>query len=217
MVQDPREQPIYPAPQPAQPGYAPGTYYVAPAPVPIKKPGFGAVLFRTVRLLFRRFIYGLVLLWRAIRPAVGYIALSLVALGIIGWLSFQLWGPKPGAPRDVRVAAVLPASAVENYIKGQQSFNADMMWSAYSPTYQAAQLQRGATKETLQARVDNERLRGLKYVQYEYVGGVQLEDGGGMYYYAVKLEFQGQQAKLPMIFTVDTDGKVIRVMSPLSE
>lgn len=216
MMQDPREQQQQIVPGSAQvpPGYA--AYYGPVAVAP--KPSRFEVFMRTLRLLLRRLIYSLVVVLRVLKPVAGWLVAIVLLVGVIGWLSFQLWAPKSTEQptHDVRVAAIAPAAAVESYIKGQQSFNADLMWSAYSTPFQSSQLEKGASKETLQARVDNEKLRGLKYVKYDYIGGVPIDAGGGMYYYSVELEYQGQQIKVPMIFTVDTDGKVVRVLSPLS-
>jgi hypothetical protein len=215
MSQDPREQqPIAPL-QPFPPGYnAPSPYYVLPAPAPAKPSGW-VVFRRTLRLLLRRFIYGLVIVGRKLRPVAGYLIVIVALLGVIGWMAIQLWAPKPQPQADVRVAAIPPAPSVENYIKGQQTFNGDLMWSSYSSTYQAAQLQKGASKETLQANIESLRSSGVKIQQFDYIGGVTIDGGGGMYYYSIALEYQGQQIKLPLILTVDNDGKIARVISPL--
>jgi hypothetical protein len=205
--------PAYQAPA-LPPGYQPPYGYAPPAP---PRPGRLAVFGRMLRLLLRRFLRGVVLLGRALRPFALPIAITLVLGGVIAWMGWQLWGPKAVAPPDPRVAALPPAPAVESFIQGQRNFNADQMWASFSTGFQSAQLQRGASKDTLQARADNERLRGLKYVNYAYIGGVKLEDGGGMYFYAVDLELQGQRAKLPMIISVDGDGKIVRINWALNE
>lgn len=207
----PSGPPVYP------PGHqVPPTYYGAPPPLPARKPGVATVLVRTIRLLLRRLLYGLIIAGRVLRPFAIPLIIFVVLGSIIGWMGFQLWGPKPDAPADTRAAAIPPAPAVEDFLKGQQSYDADMMWSAYSTAYQAAQLERGASKETLQAQADNLRLRGLKYVKYDYVGGVNLDGNGGMYFYAVELDLQGQRAKLPMILTVGNDGRIVRILWPLN-
>lgn len=195
------------------PGQVPPSpqFYAAPA-----APGRFLVLRRTLRLLVRRLLYGLVRLGRATRPFAAFLVIILLLTCVTGWLAVQLWWPRAADTVDTRVSAVLPAPAVENFIKGQSSYDADLMWSAYSAEYQATQLQRGASKETLQVAANREKSSGLRYVHYDYIGGVPLEGGGGMYFYAVQLELQQQRAKLPIIFTVDEDGKIVRISSPLN-
>lgn len=202
--------PAYPPPPPPYP------YYDAPQTTP-RRSGAGT-LGRALRLILRRTLYGLALLGRALRPFWLPLLIFLVMGGVIAWMALQLWGPKPSGQQvpDTRVPAMAPAVAIEDYIRGQQTYNADLMWSSYSSRYQASQLEQGASKETLQVQADTEKTRGLKYVNYDYIGAVSLDGGGGMYFYSVDLELQGQRGTLPMIFTVDSDGKVIRVNWPPS-
>lgn len=169
-----------------------------------------------MRLLLRRFLYGMVLLGRAMRPFAVFIVIIMAQLVVIGWLGFLLWGPKGGQPEFRRADSLPPSPAIEQFIAGQQKFDADLMWDAFSPEYQAAQLQRGASKETLQAEIDNQRLMGLHYLKYDYIGGVKLDDGGGMYFYAVDVEVPSQRVKLPFVFIADDEGKIVRINSPLN-
>lgn len=166
---------------------------------------------RTSRLLLRRSLYVLTRIWRLIRPVFGFILIVLALLGVIGWLAYQAFAPRAADPR---AALVPPPSAVTSFLEGQKTYNADVMWSAYSPTYQATQLQRGATKETMQATADRERQAGLKYSRYDYLGGVPTAAGNTMYVYAMHLEQNGQKATFPLVMTVDTDGKITQLSLP---
>jgi hypothetical protein len=196
-----------PAALPAQP---------AAATPPAKRPGRFLVVRRLTRLLFRRWLYAMAILFRWMRPAIGYLAIILMLVGVIGWMATQLWWPAGEAPRDARVAALAPASAIESFLQGQQTYNADLMWQAYSTDYQAAQLERGATKAVLQAQADSQRRRGLQYVRADYIGGVKLEDGRSMYFYTVDLALQTQHGKFPYIFTADPEGKIVEIDSPFT-
>ena len=194
-------QPVYPAPQP----------YYAPAP----KVGRFARLRRLMRLLLRRLLYGSVVIGRVIRPYAGFVVVIIALVGVIGWMSYLLWGPKAAPASFARAESLPPANAIETFIKGQQSFNADMMWDAYSTDYQAAQLANGASKATLQAQANSQRTMGLQFVHYDYIGGVKA-DTGSMYFYSVDLKLRDQQARLPMIFRADADGKITGIDSPLT-
>jgi len=194
-------QPVYPAPQP----------YYAPAP----RAGRFTRFRRILRLLLRRLLYGSVVVGRVVRPYAAFVVAIIALLGVIGWMSYLLWGPKAAPPTFTRAESLPPTSAIENYIKGQQNFNADMMWDAYSTDYQAAQLANGASKATLQAQANSQRTMGLQFVHYDYIGGVKI-DNGSMYFYSVDLRLQNQQARLPMIFRADVDGKITGIDSPLT-
>lgn len=210
MEQRPDQQPVNPGPIALPPGYTtPAPYYVAPARP--ARPGRALVFWRTLRLLLRRALYGLALLGRALRPYAALLAIIVVLLGVIGWMSIQLWWPADAASRDTRVNAMAPAPAVENFIRGQQGFNAELMWNAFSASYQAAQLQKGSSKETLQAAVDQQRESGLRYAKYDYIGGVPADDGGHLFFYSLQLAASSQQVRVPLVFGVDKDGRINHV------
>lgn len=215
-MEEPREQ-QYPVagPQtpPAYPAQPP-TYYAAWEPAP--PPARPRVIRRTLRLLMRRMLYGMALLGRAMRPVAGFVVAIVALLVVVGWLGFQLWGPKAEGPAFQRADSLPPAEGIERFLQGQQNFDANLMWDAFSSGYQADQLKSGASKETLQAQVDNQRQLGLHFVHYDYVGGIKLDDGGGLYFYAVDVEASSQRAKLPIIFTADDNGKIVRISSPLN-
>jgi hypothetical protein len=196
-------QPVYPAP--------PNPYY-APAPA---SAGRFTRFRRLCRLLVRRVLYAGVVVGRAMRPYAAFVVIIVGLLGVIGWMSYQLWGPKAAPAQFERAESLPPAAAVETYIKGQQTFNADMMWDAYSTDYQANQLANGASKATLQAQASSQRNAGLQFVHYDYIGGVKL-DNGSMYFYSVDLSLQNQRARFPIIFKADQDGKIVGIDSPLT-
>lgn len=196
--------PAYPTPQ--QPYYPPS---------PVARPGRWLRLRRTIRLLLRRLLYGAAVLGRALRPYAAFIFVIVALLGVIGWMSFMLWGPKESPPAFSRAESLPPTSAIESFIRGQQNFNADVMWEAFSSDYQAQQLASGASKATLQSRANSERSMGLKYVHYDYIGGIQA-NSGSMYFYSVDLTLQNQRGRFPIVFIADADGKITEIDSPLT-
>jgi hypothetical protein len=196
-------QPIYPA--------QPNAYYT---PTPVKASRWLRFR-RLLRLLLRRVLYGTTIVGRVLRPFAAFIAIVLVLLGALSYLSYLLWWPSSDtAVVDTRVAAIAPAPAVERYIQGQQSFNADLMWEAFSTDFQARQLSQGASKDTLQSQADQERQMGFQYSHYDYIGGVKREDGGSMYFYSVDVKLPDQQVKVPYVYIADADGKIINIMYP---
>jgi hypothetical protein len=173
---------------------------------------------RTLRLLVRRFVYSLVRLGQVLRPYAAFLVIIAVLTGIIGVLTLALVWPSrtSNAVEDTRVAPLSRADAVENYLRGQRNADADLMWSSYSPDYQSAQLEKGASKQTLQTTLNQYRAQGVHFLEPEYVGGVPLTDGGAMYFYAVQVDTGQQQLKVPMTFMVNADGKVDGIISPIT-
>jgi hypothetical protein len=191
---------------------------IQPAPAPAapsgRRPGRFLVLRRALRLMFRRWLYAMTLLFRWMRPFAGFVAVIVVLLGVAGWMAAQLWLPAASSGADVRVAPIVPAAAVEHYIQGQQTFNADLMWESLSSEAQAARLENGISKDMMQFQANRDRQRGVQFLRYDYIGGVKLKDGGSMYFYAVDLDSPQRSGKLPFTFLADSEGKVRGLIAP---
>lgn len=171
-------------------------------------------LVRAVRLLLRRFAYFAIVASRPLHPHAPFVAVAAVLLAVIGWMSFLLWGPVGGV-QDSRLPLLAPPSAVETYIEGQRTYDAELMWSSLSEDVQTQRAEQGASKEVMQTMAEKERSQGLTYANYVYVGGADRESGGGMYVYAVDVEAGERSAKIPITFFTDENGQVEYVMSPL--
>ena len=65
-------------------------------------------------------------------PYAVFVGIVTVLLGVIVWMGVQLWWPSASTTQDVRVVALPPPPAVQNYIQGQQTFNADLMRESLS-------------------------------------------------------------------------------------
>ena len=196
-----------------QPGYpTPQNPYYPPAP-PIKA-GRWTRTRRLGRLLLRRLWYGTAVLGRFLRPYAGFVVVVIALLGVIGWMSYLLWAPKDVPAAFQRVDSLPPAAAVETYIKGQQDFNADMMWDAYSTDYQASQLASGASKATLQAQASGMRSAGITIRSFRLYRRCAARWWPSMYFYIIDLARAEQHGRFPFVFTADPDGKIVDVDSP---
>lgn len=184
-------------------------------PQPMRRPGPLGTFGRVLRLVLRRLLYGLVQLGRVLRPIAGALIVGVIALSIIGVLAWQLWAPKPGVVDIGQAQSIPQAAAVQNYLQGRKSFDAELMWEAFSSDYQAERLSSGATKATLQSQANNEKLRGFQYGSADYIGGVPLDDGGSMFFYSVTLQVQSQKVKVPLVIMADRDGKISNMIDPL--
>ncbi|MBK9945347.1 MAG: hypothetical protein IPP13_27470 [Kouleothrix sp.] len=216
-TREPQQPVVAPISYPPQPAYpqTQAPYYV-PTPAPVAQAGRFTRMRRITRLLLRRLLYGATIAGRVLRPYALFLVVLVALLGVIGWMSYLLWGARAQSATFARADSLPPAVAVERFIQGQQNFNADMMWDAYSPDFQASQLANGATKATLQAQANYQRNQGLKFVRYDYIGGVKETDGGGMYFYSVDLRLRNQQKRFSMIFHADADGKITEIESLLA-
>jgi hypothetical protein len=141
--------------------------------------------------------------------------LTGLLLGVIGVLSLMLVVPRMlasrAAPGDLRVAALAPAPAVENFLRGQQTFDADLMWESFSDEFRQTLEGREFTRDTLAQRVETERQAGQRYSGYKYIGGLQLGGRQAMYFYAVDFTSPKERGTLSFVFTVGSDGKIVNV------
>ncbi len=205
---------VYP---PAPQAYAPPQPSVYAAPQPYHPPASRPNVFlRTIRLLMRRVMYGGVLAGRALRPRIFSVLIIFVLLCVVAVQSLLLIAPRLGfgtGPVDTRTPLIQPPVAVQDFIQGQREYDAEKMWNSFSPRFQAALLDNGTSKEVIQVRADNERDSGQRYGKHDYIGGVQLNDGRSMYFYMINVESPNAQRSgpMPFVFTVDKDGKIIRV------
>src|SRR5262245_15581081 len=96
---------------------APATLPAQPAPIapPAKRPGRFLVFRRLTRLLFRRWLYAMTVLFRWMRPIAGFLVVIVALISLIGWMAVQLWWPAGEAPKDARVAPLPPTSAIETF------------------------------------------------------------------------------------------------------
>lgn len=198
-----------------QPAAPPEQYY-APAAVAPPAPSPLDVADRVIRLLFRRLALLLLRLWRAISPRLGWVLLTTFLLGVIGALSLAMVLPRliSSAPAaDTRAALIPPSPSVVDFLRGQQTYDADLMWESFSPGLRASLEEREITRDALADQMESERQAGHRYREVEYVGGVAVENRQTMYFYTVSVDspVPERAGTFSYIFTVDGDGKIVSV------
>jgi hypothetical protein len=175
---------------------------------------------RVIGRIFHRLLRALIL-----RPIVG---LGLLVLLVLGGAAGGYWWlsngranpletvarpPESGAPMSAGVTHQAP-SATENYLKGNQEFNAELMWGSLAPEAQDRFRARGATTQDLQQQMDAARDQGTKLEDFSYIGGQQLPDCTSMHFYLVLTrgpQSRADPAYIPYVFTLDRGGKIARV------
>jgi len=162
-------------------------------------------------------LYAIVWVLRPLRSHILFAIVTIALLSVIGWMSYTIWGSKSAASADPRVAVLEPAPAIQNYLTGRKTYNADLMWEAFSNNYQARQLQNGGSKSTMQSVARQEKRLGLEYRKIQYIGGVKLDDGGHMYNYSVDVVVNKRTFRLPVVFMSDREEKIEYIISPLDD
>ncbi len=177
-----------------------------------------------VRFPLRLVVTALVLLFLGVRfllrpRLVRYGLLVLVVGGAIAWntLGAQLLPQLQGKQADqqtvsVAVTAELPQpAAVEQYLKAQTQYDAATMWGTMSDRYRRRMEASNNSMEQLQAQLDSSRAREQRYSGATYVGGANLDKGGGVYLYILTVTSPTASAQLPFTFTLDQDGKIANI------
>ncbi|MEI6180044.1 MAG: hypothetical protein WCP31_04780 [Chloroflexales bacterium] len=209
MVEEPREQQ-----QPAlSPAYPSATPVAPPSPVPAP-PSPLMIGERVARLLLGRAMWASEQGWRLVAPRIGWLVLTGFLVGIIVVLSLLLVLPRfvqRSPTTDPRVAALPPVTAVEDFLRGQQTYDADLMWASFSPELRKSLEGRNITRATLAQQVESERRAGQRYGNFKYIGGVEIAGHQRMYFYVVDILTAQQKAPTTFIFTVGSDGKIMGI------
>lgn len=205
--QQPSQHPSSPE---AAPGAPPPSLQPLEAPPP---PSAFYVAQRLARLLLRRLLLLADQGWQLLLPRLGWVLLTTFLLGIIGILSAALVLPRlvRSEPVDSRAALIEPADAVEDFLRGQQTYDADLMWESLSPDLRSSLEAQAITRDALAEQIESERQAGQRYRNFEYVGGISLDSRQTMYFYAVAIESPAPERNgtFSFVFTVDRDGKII--------
>jgi hypothetical protein len=169
------------------------------------------MLGRIVKRIMHRTIRGLVV--HPIRFVIVLVAVVAVAALFI----FQAGLPTlsmslPSAP--FKVGGGGAPNATESYMKGTETFNAELVWNALSDEAQGRYRSRGGSMQALQSQMDQAKQAGAQLEHVTYIGGQAFPDGTSMHFYTVLT--RGPQARsdaepVPYIFTLDKAGKIVRV------
>ena len=162
---------------------------------------------RVIRRVLHRLVRGVV---RA-RALVLVVLLVLVGGGLYaGYTQLQSpssWNlPLPGPKRA--------PEATENYLRGQQTYNAELMWNSLSDDAADRAQSRGQAIQAQQRQLDLAREKGIKMDQISYVGGQSLPDGTSLQFYVVGmrgLTSRSDEEYVTYIFTLDRTGKIVRI------
>lgn len=121
----------------------------------------------------------------------------------------------PAATTQVMAKGNMPASAAtEDFMHGQASFNAELVWNSLSDNLHSSLASQGGTIEALQEQLDQYRQEGRFMDNFTYVGGFSPASGTTFYFYVATIrrpELGGQPDNVFFAFTVDPTGKILSV------
>ena len=171
------------------------------------------MLGRIIKRILHRLVRGVVL--HPIRFVILLVALAAaasLAIFTAGFPSLSL--ALPSSP--FRVGGGGAPNATENYMKGTETFNAELVWNALSDEAQGRYRQRGGSMQALQGQMDQAKQAGAQLEQVTYIGGQAFPDGTSMHFYTVLTRGPQSQSRadaepVPYVFTLDKAGKIVRV------
>lgn len=165
-----------------------------------------------VKRLLHRLIRGVIV--HPVRFGILLVALMAGAALLVlqgGMPTLTLSMPSPPTFARMGSSSGAPA-ATESYMRGTETFNAELVWNAYSDEAQGRLRSRGASIQALQQQMDQAKQAGAQLEQVTYIGGQAFPDGTSMHFYTV-LTRGPQTAVEPVsyVFTLDKSGKIVRV------
>lgn len=167
---------------------------------------------RILKRILHRLIRGVLL--HPIRFVIVVAALLAGAALVVlqaGLPTLALSLPSPSARLSSNGAPV----ATENYMRGTETFNAELVWNALSDEAQGRYRSRGGSMQALQSQMDQAKQAGAHLENVTYIGGQGFADGSSMHFYTVLTRGpqtqQGAAEPVPYVFTLDPSGKIVRV------
>jgi len=166
---------------------------------------------RIIKRLLHRLIRG------TVSHPIRFVMVLVALLAAAGLVIAQAGLPKvslalPTAPA-FHVGSSEPV-ATENYMKGTETFNAQLVWDSLSDEAQNRYRSRGGSMQALQSQMDQAKQAGAQLDQVTYIGGQSFPDGTSMHFYTVLTKGPSAQSTaepIPYVFTLDPSGKIVRV------
>ena len=121
---------------------------------------------------------------------------------------------QPVAPAAVAAPTVAAVPAVDQYLRGVETFDAGLMWGALSAGPARTMQARGGTPEALQAELDAARAGGVRYEGAELVAAYPLRSGEAYLFYSLARRGAAGPDRLDrvtLIFSVDASGQIVDV------
>jgi hypothetical protein len=102
-----------------------------------------------------------------------------------------------------------PDPAVETYVKGMVTFDANLMWASLHPQFRSQLQSQGMTLDQRKAQIAEMRASGLVYQKVYYIGGFEGKSGLRYYFYVLihpDANGKSEGDETTFMFTVAPDG-----------
>lgn len=155
-----------------------------------------------------------------LRPATAIVlVLAVVVIGLVVFVLPSFTGQQGfSLPGGLSLGLALPHASGEpqstsDFLRGNQSYDAQMMWGSLSPDAQQRLTSGGNSLQTLQQQMDAAQQQGVRVQDVTYIGGKSLADGSSAQFYLVSLQpsATADVQYVPYMFTVGPDGKIDKV------
>ncbi len=146
-----------------------------------------------------------------LHPAVLIASLAILVIVVAGVIAAPLYvGSIPGL---ANLRTQTAPAATEDYLRGNQTYNADLVWNSLDSDAQSRLSAQGGSRDDLQQQMDAAKQRGMQVAEMSYVGGKSLPDGTSMQFYLVGIRDQAGSSidYQPYMFTLDRNGKIAKV------
>jgi hypothetical protein len=119
----------------------------------------------------------------------------------------------PSVPGLSGLRAQTAPAATEDYLRGNQDYNANLVWNSLNSDAQSRLRDGGGSVSEMQQQMDSAKSNGVKLEEISYIGGKALPDGTSMQFYLVGIRQQTRSDidYQPYMFTLDRDGKIAKV------
>ena len=146
-----------------------------------------------------------------LHPAALIVTLAILVIIVAGVIAAPQYVGSIPALANLRTQTA-PA-ATEDYLRGNQTYNADLVWNSLDSDAQSHLSQQGGSRDDLQQQMDAAKQRGVQVAETSYIGSKSLPDGTSMQFYLVGIRQQaGSNIDYqPYMFTLDHDGKIAKV------
>jgi hypothetical protein len=115
----------------------------------------------------------------------------------------SLAGYEGGAPDEPEATAT--------FIKGNQIYDANLVWAAYSDPVKRALQRNGSSVAETQRQLDQMKRVGTKIESAQYIGGYVIPNGK-MAFYAVINSSRGAVDYTSYVFRLDSSGKILEIL-----
>ncbi len=119
------------------------------------------------------------------------------------------------APTPVPVDRTSAPAATEAFMTGEVNGNADQIWEALSANLRTELAGKNQDKTYYQRLFDSLKKAGVSYTGYQYIGGVNNDNGTSLQFYVLTMiDKDKKTTRVPYNFVVDSkDGHILSITS----